>query len=72
MIHKFAQVHRLSVHVLFGNSKVLSFTPEDVVTSICLQVHGDHAFFISDPHTKSVIAKMRVTEPRCAPMRCSW
>ena len=57
----------MSVHVLFGHMKVLSFTPENSVTSVCLHVHGDHAFFVSDPHTKSTIAKMKLTKPQMQP-----
>ncbi len=67
MIVKFAEVHIMSVHVLFGSMKVLSFTPENAVTSVCLHVHGDHAFFVNDPHTKSTIAKMKVTQPQMQP-----
>ena len=68
MILKFAEVHSMSVHVLFGSMKVLSFTPEDAVTSVCLHVAGDHAFFVDDPHTKSTIAKMKVTQPQMQPV----
>ena len=52
MIQRFAAEHRFSVHVQFRNAKVLSFTPEGAVTSVCLHVHGDHAFFVSDPYAK--------------------
>ncbi len=67
MILKFAEVHSMSVHVLFGSTKVLSFTPENAVTSVCLHVAGDHAFFVNDPHTKSTIAKMKVSQPQMKP-----
>ena len=67
MIQKFAEVHTMSVHVLFGSMKVLSFTPENAVTSVCMHVHGDHAFFVNDPHTKGVIAKMKLTKPEFRP-----
>jgi hypothetical protein len=55
------------VHVLFGSMKVLSFTPQNAVTSVCLHVAGDRAFFVNDPHTKSTIAKMKVTQPKMQP-----
>ena len=67
MIQKFAEVHTMSVHVLFGSMKVLSFTPENAVTGVCMHVHGDHAFFVNDPHTKSVIAKIKLTKPEFRP-----
>ena len=67
MILKFAQDQCISVHVVFGNCKVLSFTPENAITSVCLRVAGDHAFFVSDPQTKSTIAKMKVTQPQIRP-----
>ena len=67
MIQRFAEEHRLSVHSLFGKSKVLSFTPEDAVGSLCLHVYGDHAFFVDDPQTKSTIAKLKVTKPQLRP-----
>ncbi len=54
MIQKFAEIHRISVHVLFGAVKVLSF-------------YGDHAFFVSDPHPMSTIAKMKLTKPKLRP-----
>ena len=41
MILKFAEVHSMSVHVLLGSMRVLSFTPEKAVTSVCLYVAGD-------------------------------
>ena len=55
------------VHVLCGSMEVLRITPENAVTSVCLHVAGDHAFFVSDPHTKSTMAKMKVTQPHVQP-----
>ncbi len=37
------------------------------MTSVCLHVAGDHTFFVDDPHTKSTIAKMKVTQPQMQP-----
>ncbi len=53
----FVEVHRLSVHVLWGETKVTSHTAEDSVPSLRLYVHGDHAYYDDDPNSKSVIAK---------------
>ena len=67
MIQKFAEVHTISMHALFGSMRVFGFTPENAVTSVCMHVHGDHAFFVNDPHTKSVIAKMKLAKPEFRP-----
>jgi len=68
MIEAFGREHSLAVHVLWGETKVASYVPaEPRVTSLCLYVYGDHAFFASDPHTKSTIAKMKTSKPQVRP-----
>ncbi len=57
MILKFAEIHSMSVHVLFGSMKVLSFTPENAATSVCLHVAGDHAFFVKIRTRKAPLRK---------------
>ena len=44
-----------------------SYTPVDARSSLCLYVHGDHAYFVDDPHTNSVSAKMESAKPRMHP-----
>ena len=68
MILKFAESHRLSVHVLWGETtKITSYTLADASTSVCLYVWGDHAFFVSDPHTKAEIARVKAVRPQLRP-----
>ncbi len=59
MVHAFAVRRSLPVHVLWNKNKILSYRPEaEAGSSLCLYVFGEHAFFVSDPHTKSMLAKM--------------
>ena len=67
IIVKFAECHRLSVHVLWGQTKITSYTLLDASTSVCLYVWGDHAFMVDDPHTKSATAQSKLIEPRLRP-----
>jgi hypothetical protein len=62
-----AENHRLSVHVLSGETKAASHTPEDAVSSLCPYVHGDHAYFIDDPLAKSTIAQTMAVRPQSRP-----
>ena len=61
MVHAFAARRNVPVHIVHGEqTKILSYRPETASGgSLCLHVFGDHAFFVSDPHTKSVLAKMK-------------
>ena len=67
MIQKFAESHRLSVHVMWGATKITSYTPADASTSICLYVWGDHAFMVDDPNTKPMIAQSKSVKPQPRP-----
>jgi hypothetical protein len=68
MVHAFAVRRGLPVHVLWNKNKILSYRPETASgSSLCLYVFGEHAFFVSDPHTKSVLAKMKTSRPEPKP-----
>ena len=67
MVQAFCNVHKVSVHVLWGELKVSSFTPSDSVSSLCLYVWGDHAFFVDDRNTKAAIAQMKTSKPSLRP-----
>jgi hypothetical protein len=68
MVHSFAVRRGLPVHVLWNRNKILSYRPETACgSSLCLYVFGEHAFFVSDPHTKSVLAKMKTSRPEPRP-----
>lgn len=68
MVHAFAVRHSLPVHILWNKNKILSYRPQTADgSSLCLYVFGDHAFFISDPHTKSVLARMKTSKPEPSP-----
>ena len=43
MILAFSRRLCISVHVLWGETKVLSYTPEAPATGLYLHTHGDHA-----------------------------
>ena len=55
------QRRNVPVHIVHGEqAKILSYRPETASGgSLCLHVIGDHALLVSDPHTKSVLAKMK-------------
>ena len=57
----------IAVHVVWQRAKVSSFVPETAKSSLALYVHGCHAFFVGDPKTKEVIAKMKTTRPHVRP-----
>ena len=67
MILAFSRRLCISVHVLWGETKILSYTPEAPATGLYLHIHGDHAFFVSDQQTKATIARMRTTKPALRP-----
>ena len=67
MVQAFCNVHKVSVHVLWGELKVSSFTPSEAVSSLCLYVWGDHAFFVDDRNTKAAIAQMKTSKPVLRP-----
>ena len=67
MIVRFAEIHHLAVNVLWQETKIASFVPEDPSTSVCLWIRRDHAFFVNDPQTKGVIARMQATRPKMRP-----
>ena len=68
MVHAYAVRRGLPVHILWEQTKILSYRPESASGSnLCLHVFGDHAFFVSDPHTKSVLAKMKTRKREPAP-----
>ncbi|MCP3885564.1 MAG: hypothetical protein GY700_08845, partial [Propionibacteriaceae bacterium] len=48
MIEAFGRTYSLAVHVLWAETKILSYEPAEHRTSLCLYVFGDHAFFVSD------------------------
>ncbi len=56
----------IAVHVLWGETKVLSYTPEAPATGLYLHIHGDHVF-VSDQQTKATIARMKTTKPGLRP-----
>ncbi len=59
-ILKFAASHRLSAHVLWGDStKITSYTVADASTSVCLYAWSDHAFAVDDPHATSMITQSK-------------
>ena len=64
MVLRFAELYCLSVHMLWEGSKIACFTPAEASMSVCFWIKGDHAFFVDDPQTKSVIAKMSTIRPR--------
>ena len=69
MVHAFAVCRNVPVHIVHGEqTKILSYNPETASgSSLCLHVFGDHAFFVSDPHTKSVLAKLKTRKREPAP-----
>ncbi len=67
VIMRFAEIHHMAERMLWGDMKIASFAPADAATSVRLSVRGDHAFFVSGPQTKGVIAKMKTTKPRLRP-----
>jgi hypothetical protein len=64
MVLRVAELYCLSVHVLWENTKIACFTPAEASASVCFWIKGGHAFFVDDPQTKSVIAKMSTIRPR--------
>ena len=67
MILAFSRRICISAHDLWGENKVLSYTPEAPATGLYLHIHGDHVFFVSDQQTKATIARMRTTKPALRP-----
>lgn len=68
MIQSFAARRSLPVHILWDKTKILSYRPDNASGGgLCLYVFGDHAFFVDDPHTKSVLAKMKSRKREPAP-----
>ena len=65
MTMKFAEGHRLGVHVFWGQTKTTTYTPGPGANkSICLYVWGDHCFMVDDPQAKSAIAQSKVAFSR--------
>jgi hypothetical protein len=67
MVQAFAVRFSLSLHVVWLGCKVLSFIPEKAEGSLCMHVHGEHAFFIADPKTQAAIARMPERAPAAEP-----
>ena len=44
-----------------------SLEPERCASKLCLYVWGYHAFFVDDPATKRLIAKMETTKQKLRP-----
>jgi hypothetical protein len=65
MILVFSRMLCISVHILWGETKVLSHTHEASATVCSCTFTG--IMFFSDPHTKATIAKMKNTKPGLRP-----
>ena len=52
------------IHTVWNSCKIESYTPQRTsYETVCFEIRGDHAYYISDSHTKQHIARSRLTEP---------
>ena len=68
IVVEFCRRLQCPLHIVWNNCKIEAYTPEKSrYETVCYEIRGGHAYFISDQHTKQHLAKETVKEPSPMP-----